>query len=401
MSRALVGLAVMGAMLGSAHAQSSDFTREFQAGTDAYRLGDYAAARSHLTRAREIDPGLPGPHRFLAAVEAAEGNWQQCVDDARRAIVANPASSELAATRKLHDDCRAGLGLPSFTGDYADGGAIAVSANVGGALIRIGGLKLGSTPLAPRPSPLGEVEITASKAGWTTATATAIVVPGVVTDVTLVLIAEPPTLAVDAGPARPEIGWVVIEAPADAVVSFDGGPPVAVSTRVELPPGEHTLVVERAGAIRARRTVRVSRGQLARVTVALVSSATATRRRTTGTVALGAAAGLGAVGVVTGLLAMRASDQARDWAAIEAARPPGVPLDDTTAAAPLHTRADIAARGDRADTLAIVSGVGYAASAVALGLGVYLRVRWPDHGGLRVAPMIGDSWGLAVSGGLP
>ena len=114
------------AFVGVAQAQapSSDFVREFQAGIDAYRLGAYVEARAHLERARAIDAGLPGPHRFLAAVDAAEGKWQDCIEAARRAIAANPASSEIAATRKLHDDCRASHGLATFVGDYADGGAI-------------------------------------------------------------------------------------------------------------------------------------------------------------------------------------------------------------------------------------------------------------------------------------
>ena len=53
-----------------------ELTKEFQAGVDAFRLGHFAEARTHLEKARDMDPKLPGPHRFLAAVAQSEGHWQ-------------------------------------------------------------------------------------------------------------------------------------------------------------------------------------------------------------------------------------------------------------------------------------------------------------------------------------
>ena len=67
---------------GAASAQGSKLTAEFQAGVDAYRLGKYDDAKKHLEAARDLDPKLPGPHRFLAAVAQARGKWDDCIVEA-------------------------------------------------------------------------------------------------------------------------------------------------------------------------------------------------------------------------------------------------------------------------------------------------------------------------------
>lgn len=179
---ALAAFVVATAWGAVAHA-GDEFTRRYQAGIDAYRLGDYAAARTHLQAARDLRPTWPGPHRFLAAVAAADAAWEECVAAAREAIAANPRSSEIDATRKLHDDCRRELGRPAFTGTFGDGGAIYVVANVVGASVSIGGLKYGATPLGPRPLAGGEVVVTVERAGWRSARVSTRVLPGIVTDV--------------------------------------------------------------------------------------------------------------------------------------------------------------------------------------------------------------------------
>ncbi|MEZ4401576.1 MAG: PEGA domain-containing protein [Kofleriaceae bacterium] len=402
---AALGLAVVAALAGAAGAQpSAEFRKEFEAGTDAYRLGDYVEARAHLERAAALAPTLPGPLRFLAAVDAAEQQWRACVEHARAAIVANPASTEIAATRKLHDDCRGALGWPMFTGDYGDGGALAVTANVAGAALTVGGLRAGAAPLPPRPTPLGPIEVVATRAGWKPARVTVTVIPGVVTDAVLTLEEEPAGLdVVDAGPAIPAEGWLRLHAPPGAVVTVDGQA-VTVDERGRYPlaPGSHQVEVTAPGARPVRRTVRIDRGQERQVTVALEAEGAFARRRRLAHVALGAAAGLGAAGVATGWLALRAADQARGWAAVERARPTTVPLADSAAIAPLHTRADIDAAGHRARTLGLVSGVAYLTAGAALATGVYLLVRNPDHPGrATVVPVMGDGWGLGVAGVLP
>lgn len=404
--RALAAAVVLASIVSLAVAQPAApppaFTQAFQDGTDAYRLGDYVAARAHLERARDLAPHLPGPHRFLAAVDAAEGKHDACVAAARRAIAANPQSTEIAATRKLHDDCRAALGRAAFLGDYADGGAIGVIANVSGAVVTVGGLRAGATPLAPRPIGLGDVEVEVAKPGWKPARATATILPGVVTDVELVLVEEPLAPVETGPPALPTVGWLVVAVPPGAAIRIDGAdaPPPDDRGRLPLLPGDHDVEI-RGDAGEARRTVRVSRGQETRVTMTLVPRGARAARRRLGTIVLGVAAGAGAAGVVTGVLAMRDADTARDWAELERLRPFAVPIEETTAQAPLHTRADIEARSDRARTLSVASAIGYGVAAAALAAGVYLHVTARETS-VQVAPAAGDgAWGVALTGALP
>lgn len=399
--RWMVGAIVMIAAATATAQPSSQFLAEFQAGTDAYRLGQYAEARAHLERAMAIEPSLPGPPRFLAAVDAAESKWAECVGHARTAIIANPASSEIAATRKLHDDCRAALDRPAFTGDYADGGALAVETNIAGAVITIGGLRAGASPLPPKAMALGKVEVSASKAGWKTASGTATIIPGVVTDLELVLAEDPATLTIDSNPAVPTEGWVRVDAPAGAQIAFDGA---ALATddrgRYQLPVGVHDLEVTAPGYLPYRRSVKVERGQELKIVVPRDSTAGRAARRQKGMIALGAAAGLGLVGTVTGWMAFAAADDARDWAELERLRPTTVPLSETVAYAPLHTRAEIAARADRSRTLAIVSGVSVVASLAALGAGIYFLAKLPADAPVEIGPTIGDGWGVSIRGAL-
>jgi hypothetical protein len=142
-----------------------DLTKEFQAGVDAFRLGKFDEARGHLEKARTLDPKLPGPHRFLAAVAQAQGRWQDCIDSARNALELNPVSAEAPETRKLHDSCRASAGHAAYPGELGDSAAIAVTTNVPGATVKIGGLMYGGTPLSPRPITAGSTSRSRSPAG--------------------------------------------------------------------------------------------------------------------------------------------------------------------------------------------------------------------------------------------
>src|SRR5690606_36863504 len=150
----------------AAHAQPARLTKEFQAGVDAYRLGQYDAARAHLEKARDLDPKLPGPHRFLAAVAQAQGRWDDCIASSRTAMELNPASSEIADTRRVHDECRASAGRMPYRGALGDSAAIAVTTNVPGATVKLNGLTYGGTPLAPRPIAAGMLELEIDKPGW-------------------------------------------------------------------------------------------------------------------------------------------------------------------------------------------------------------------------------------------
>ena len=166
---------------------SSKLAEEFQAGVDAYRLGKYDEARAHLDKALAIDPKLPGPYRFLAAVAKAQRRYAECITAARRALQLTPQSREIAETRKLHDDCRAAAGRPAFRDELGDNAAFAVTANITGATVRIGPLRYGGTPVAPRLIKPGVHELDIEKAGWKTAHVTVEALPGIVTDVEVTL----------------------------------------------------------------------------------------------------------------------------------------------------------------------------------------------------------------------
>jgi tetratricopeptide (TPR) repeat protein len=161
----------------------ASLTREFQAGVDAYRLGKYDDARAHLEKAQAIDPKLPGPHRFLAAVAQAQHRWADCIAETRRALQLNPQSQEIAETRKLHDSCRDSDGRAPYQGALGESAAIAVTANAVGATVRIGGLRYGGTPVAPRLIKPGVLRVDIEKTGWKPAHVTIEALPAVVTDI--------------------------------------------------------------------------------------------------------------------------------------------------------------------------------------------------------------------------
>lgn len=192
-----LGAVAFAAGLAAADRVSSQVSREFQAGVDAYRLGKYDDARAHLDKAVVLDGKLPGPHRFLAAVARAQRRWADCVTETRRALQLNAQSRELAETRKLHDDCRIADGRPTYPSELGEGAALAVTANVTGATIRIGGLRYGGTPLEPRLVKPGTVQLDIDKLGYRPVHVAVDILPGVITDVAVEL------EAVEAKPAPP------------------------------------------------------------------------------------------------------------------------------------------------------------------------------------------------------
>ncbi len=407
----MLGVVVIAAGAPPAWAQkpSAAFTREFQAGVDAFRLGQYDEAVRHLEAAARLEPSLPGPHRFLAAVAAARSGWDGCIAAARTAIQLNPQSSEIEATRKVHDGCRQSDGRQQFAGDYGPtgGGAIAVTANVSGATVTVGGLKYGATPLAPRALASGEGVVTAAKAGWRTATATTTILPGVVTDVELTLDEDPAALGGggDGGdaPIR-DLGWLRLEVPAGSTVRIDGKPwPTDDRGRYALAPGTHEVEVSAPDRVTERRTVRIARGQEARLTLAPESRAARESRQRTGRVGLTAAVGFAAIGALTAMLSSAALDEARDAWTAEVNRPLGVPLSESVALVPLRRRSEIDALVRRSERWELVSNVSYGVAAVSLGVGIYMLARAPEEVPPRtvVAPLAGEAWGVSLSGVLP
>ncbi|MEO8845693.1 MAG: PEGA domain-containing protein [Kofleriaceae bacterium] len=179
-------LLILALLVGSTAAAkpTANFTKEFQAGIDAFRLGKLDDARSHLERARKLDPKLPGPHRFLAAVAQGQEKFDECVTEGHEALHLNPASSEAGETKKLYDSCRGSAGRAPYRGTaLGDAAAIAVITNIPGATVKINKLSYGGTPLAPRRISAGLLEIEITKTGYKPLHVSIDAVAGIVNDV--------------------------------------------------------------------------------------------------------------------------------------------------------------------------------------------------------------------------
>lgn len=366
----LLGLAQL------AHAQPpQDLTREFQAGVDAYRLGKLDEARTHLEKARALDPKLPGPNRFLAAVAQAQARWQDCIDSARRAIELNPQSAEIADTRKVHDNCRLQAGRTPYRDELGESAAIAVVTNVPGATVKIGGLTYGGTPLAPRPITPGPLEVDVEKAGWKPAHVKVNALGGIVTDVSLDLEPDPGAQRdVDLDIKKPEAkanGWLVVEGRDPFEIEVDGAAaPAPVDGKISLATGTHVIEVRLPHKDAWRRRVRINAGQKTAVAPELVETASREHREHVGLGLLGGGAAIAAFGFASTLIASHASDEAREIVRVETARPPGA-ID--TSVEPLRTRADFEAARSRANKWRLISNVAYGAAVVTAGIGaVYL-----------------------------
>lgn len=346
-----------------------ELTKEFQAGIDAYRLGHFDEARAHLEKARQLDPKLPGPHRFLAAVAQAQGRWDDCLTEARAALTANPTSSEAADTRKLHGECRTSAGRAAYVGpDLGDGAAVAVTTNVPGATVKIGGLMYGGTPLAPRPIAAGTLEIDIEKPGWKPAHQTIDAPAGIVTDVAIDLEPDPDasTGPVDSGkpPEVPNIGWLV--PPVGAALHVDGKP--ASGAEIELAPGTHEVEVRAEAHDPWRRRVRITAGQRVELHPELVVTAAREHDEHVGFIFLAGGGALLAAGFATGLVSEHAASDAREIQRVEAARDPSSPGYDLE---PKHTRAELDAARDRASRFGLISDVTYGVALVGIGVGAY------------------------------
>lgn len=395
MRRAAVLLLV--AATTSAHAQNADLTREFQAGIDSFRLGKFDEARAHLEKARDIDPKLPGPYRFLAAVAQAQGKWDDCIASAHKALELNPQSSETADTRKLYEECRLSAGHPKYVGELADNAAIAVTTNVSGATVKINGLTYGATPMAPRPITPGPLEIEIEKQGWKSAKLSPNALAGIVTDVIVDLEPDPNATAnanelQTHGGAKIEQGWLIIKRPVfdrspldqDSSLEQEGyidGVPLAQvpkapdsktdSPRFELKSGTHVVELRTDRADVWRRRVRISAGQKIEIQPMLVNREHRSAIEKRGVYVLGGGAVLLATGFVATLISQRAAAEARDIVRIETARDPSQPLSQTGMIAPVRTRADLEDAAGRATTFARISYVAYGTGLAAVGVAAY------------------------------
>lgn len=342
---------------GSALAQpSADLTKEFQAGVDAFRLGNYSEARVHLEKARALDPRLPGPYRFLAAVAKAESKWTECIEDARKALELNPSSVETLDTRKLHDDCRVAAGRAPYRGaELVDSAAVAVTSNVPGATVKINSLTYGGTPMAPRPITAGKLQVDVEKRGWKPAHVEIDAPVGIVTDVDVELEADTSQTTVDVKHVdKPTKGWLVLP-----------------GERIEMEPG--TQVVERRapGADVWRRRVRIVAGQETKVEPKFVNTDERERKEHLGLYVLAGGGALLATGFAFAILSEHADNEAREIDRVEKARDKTLPISRTSAVEPVHTRADFQAAVDRANRDALISDIALGAGLVAAGVGAY------------------------------
>jgi hypothetical protein len=375
--------------------EQPDLTREFQAGIDAYRLGQYDEARTHLEKARDIDPRLPGPYRFLAAMWHAQGKWDECIKNAHKALELNSKSSEAADTRKLHEECRRSAGRAPFQGDLEDSAAVAVTTNVVGATVQINSLAYGATPLAPRPITPGELEVTIEKTGWKSKTVKVNAIAGIVTDVIVDLEADQnaqTNIQVETHEVS-KIGWLMWPK-AEATVIVDGKqtPPVE---RVELQPGTHTVELQAPGKDPWRRRFRITAGQRTTVEPTFIDSAGREVSESRGLYIVAGSGVFLVAGFVTAMESHDALADANDIVRIEKARNPAAPLEDI---APIRTRADLADATDRANRFALISNISYGIGIAGVGIGAYFLYKGareshdpppfalaPTHGGLFVA----------------
>ncbi|HEY5920531.1 MAG TPA: PEGA domain-containing protein [Kofleriaceae bacterium] len=357
-----------------ASAQPADLTKEFQAGVDAFRLGKYDVARGHLEKARALDPKLPGPHRFLAAVAQAQSRWDDCIESAHKALEINPSSSEAADTRKLYESCRVSAGRSPARQELGDSAAIAVTTNVAGATVKINGLTYGGTPLAPRPISAGSLDVEIEKAGWKPSKRTVNAIAGIVTDVNVDLEADPNAKGggdLQVGPtAKIKVGYLVVP-PGSTIKIDDAAPPQMVGDRFELPAGTHMLELQQDGKDPWRRRVRISGGQKTVVAPTFVDTAERTSVERRGFYILGAGGVVVAGGFVAALLSRDAGFEARDIVRIERSRDPSRPLSETADLAPVRTREDLQDARDRHARWALISTGLYAAGLITAGVGAY------------------------------
>ncbi len=281
-------------------------TREFEAGVDAFRLGKYDEARAHLEKAAKMNPALPGPHRFLAAVAQAQGRFEDCIASARAAIELNPRSGEIADTRKLHDTCRSSAGRAIFRDELGDGAAIAVVTSVPGATVTISGLGYGGTPLAPRRIKPGTHEVEVEKSGYRPARASVNALPGIVTDVILELV-EDPTFTSKITPAD-TTATLTIES-GDSLVLDGDTITFRANEPIKLAAGEHLVEVRRRDKEPWRRRIRLTPNQQRTLVPEFETSHAHVRTR--GWLAIGAGVGFGVVGGLTASLAADAEGSSR------------------------------------------------------------------------------------------
>ncbi len=360
-----------------AFAQPAELKQQFDAGIDAYRLGKLDEARTHLEKARALDPKLPGPHRFLAAVAQAQGRWADCIGSAHEALVLKPTSTEAADTKKLYESCRVSAGRAPYRDELGESAAIAVTTNVPGATVKINGLTYGGTPLAPRPIAAGELDVAIEKPGWKRRQTTVTALAGIVTDIIVELEPDPTAntgIGLEVKPKEITVGYLIVP-PQSGAITIDGAVTPQTAERIELDPGTHVIELAKPGKDPWRRRVRISAGQKTTVTPVFVDSGRRRSTEHTGYYVLGAGGAVLAGGFVAALMARDAANEARDIVRIESSRDPTRPLAETAPIAPVRTREDLQDARDRHARWAVISNALYVTGLITSGVGAYFLYR--------------------------
>ena len=353
---------VVVALTAVAYAQPSpELTKEFQAGVDAYRLGKYDEARTHLEAARKMDPKLPGPHRFLAAVAQAQQRWQDCIDSSRTAIELNPRSAEIGETRKLHDECRASAGRAPYREELGDSGALAVVTNAIGATVKVGGLNYGGTPLAPRPITAGVLEIDLEKPGYLSKHVQVNALPGIVTDVIVDLETDPNAqVNVGLGDGKPlaKVGKLMV--PTEYTeVTVDGKVMTPKDGVLELESGTRVIEIAKPGHDPWRRRVRINVSQKTPITPTFVETSARETNEKIAVALLGGGLAIAGFGFYCALKSSDYRADAREIDRLEGGLPP----------AGMHTRHDFDVATDNAKKWSLISNVSMGVGLATIGVG--------------------------------
>lgn len=187
----VIGLAVT-CPASTANADKDEaFTQAFRAGVAAYQLGRYGEARQAFGKARRLRPTAAGPARYLARIARAQKRFQRCVEHARRAVVIEAVGPNATAMLTLHEACRRLWGRPKFDGAYRKGGALSIESDLSASSVFIDGLKVGTTPFRPRILAAGKHVVEIERKGYLPKKGTVTIVPGLVTDVWIVLKPDP------------------------------------------------------------------------------------------------------------------------------------------------------------------------------------------------------------------
>jgi hypothetical protein len=169
------------------------FRAAWEAGQDAFNLGKYPEARRHFLRARDLAPSRPGPHRWLGRVARVLEDWEACVESGTTAVRLKPDSPQTAEVRKDVDACREALGRPAYGRPLAGSqGALAVLADVEGAVVTVDGIAKGPTPVEPMPLNKGLHHVRLVAEGLPPAEVEIEVIPGIVVDAIVLVRARPP-----------------------------------------------------------------------------------------------------------------------------------------------------------------------------------------------------------------